>query len=143
MADKTIDQMTNQTTQESELREALSQIIKAPMRSQVSTSDIVVGMWSSTALAEKIGDIMQLIATREAEVAREAQKKGEGIGAYIAISHISKHVGYLLSHRANGQYGETTSEVIHDLWVDMKKIQDENDQYMRTKVTLNDKGEGK
>lgn len=67
---------------------------------------------------------------RQDREAREA--KAEGIGAYLAISKISQHVGYLLAHRADGQYGEMTGEVIGNLWEAMKKIQDENVQHMRS-----------
>jgi hypothetical protein len=45
-----------------ELREKIREIIKQPMRSQISTSDIAVNMMSSTGLSEKVHDLEQLFA---------------------------------------------------------------------------------
>lgn len=63
-----------------ELREKLRAIIKAPMRSEISTSDIAVGMWSSTALSEKIYDLEQLI---QSECTQAADKTIEYVKAYV------------------------------------------------------------
>lgn len=53
--------MTKPQSDSDELRKQLYAIIKAPMRSQISTADIAVGMWSSTMLGEKVDDLEQFI----------------------------------------------------------------------------------
>ena len=50
-----------------ELRNKIRNILKQPMRSQISTADIAVGMMSSTSLSEKLDDIVSLIEQRERE----------------------------------------------------------------------------
>lgn len=45
-----------------ELEKQITDIIKAPMRSEISTSDIVVGMMSSTGLSEKVHNLANLLA---------------------------------------------------------------------------------
>lgn len=52
-----------------ELEARIRDIIKQPMRSEVSTADIAVGFWSSTALNEKVFDLAQLV-TAEVERAK-------------------------------------------------------------------------
>lgn len=58
-----------------ELREKLRAIIKAPMRSEISTADIAVGMWSSTALSEKIHDLEQLIAAEQTKLLEKLESE--------------------------------------------------------------------
>jgi hypothetical protein len=73
----------------------------------------------------------QLFTTHLQAAVREESKRREGIGAFMAISSIQHHIGYLLAHRANGQYGEMTGQVIHELWTDVKDIQDKNSKYLK------------
>lgn len=66
---------------EDELKGELHRIMKAPLRSQISTADIAVAMLSSTGLNEKIHDIMQLIhhyATK-----RELEARIDENGKYL------------------------------------------------------------
>ncbi len=51
---------------EEELSKKITEIIEAPMRSQISTQDIRVCL-SSTSMGEKVGDIVKLFATLRAE----------------------------------------------------------------------------
>jgi len=61
------------------IREQLRQILLSPMRSEISTSDVVTGMWSSTMLSEKLYLLDEFIATHYtptadvAELVRAAQ----------------------------------------------------------------------
>ncbi len=61
--------MTTPLTDE-ELEKQICDVIKAPMKSQISTADIAVGMMSSTGLGEKVKAIATLI--RQDREAREA-----------------------------------------------------------------------
>ena len=45
----------------SDIPTELKKILKAPMRSEISTADIAIGMWSSTELAEKLVDLRVFI----------------------------------------------------------------------------------
>ena len=45
--------------------EEIRNILLSPMKSEISTSDIVTGMWSSTNLGEKVAAINTLITNRE------------------------------------------------------------------------------
>ena len=45
-----------------ELKKQVSVIIESPVRSQLQTADIRVGMWSSTGLQEKVFDITELVS---------------------------------------------------------------------------------
>lgn len=56
------------------LREEIHSIITAPMRSEVSTADIAIGFWSSTALSEKVHDLEALVA-RQVQAARVDELK--------------------------------------------------------------------
>lgn len=67
-------QGSNPTSTEG-LRREMTEIIKSPMRSQVSTSDIVVGMWSSTALSEKLSDLEKLFDRYASSVAKAELEK--------------------------------------------------------------------
>ena len=54
------DDVNLMSTGRAEINQQIRDIIKSPMRSQISTSDIAVGMWSSTALGEKVADLADL-----------------------------------------------------------------------------------
>jgi len=75
---------TRPTSQE-ELTKQLTDIIKAPIRSEISTADIAVGMMSSTGLSEKVHDIVQLInrhyIAKEAVAAKVERARLEGAAA--------------------------------------------------------------
>lgn len=62
------------TQDEDELKQQLREILKAPMRSKVSTSDIAVGFWSSTALGEKLHDLENFILAREQSIKEQAER---------------------------------------------------------------------
>ena len=70
------------------------------------------------------------------QIALEARKKHEGIGAYMAAASLLIDVGYLLSHRSSGELPEVTSEVIGDLYDNLKKIFDENKKYMKRRIPV-------
>lgn len=59
-----------------------------------------------------------------------AVQKAEGIGQYIAASKLSMYVGYLLAHKRQG-LPEMTSKVIDELWNEIKRIEADNNKYMR------------
>ena len=50
--------MTDTSDKDLDEYEHIRQIIEAPMRSKISTSDVAVNMMSSTGLSEKISDIL-------------------------------------------------------------------------------------
>lgn len=60
---------------EEELRKELEKIITSPTRSQISTSDIRVGMMSSTCLNEKVGDITLLFDTLHHKAITEERER--------------------------------------------------------------------
>jgi hypothetical protein len=44
-----------------EIEDKITKIIEAPLRSQLPTSDIRIGGWSSTMLGEKVADLEELV----------------------------------------------------------------------------------
>jgi len=61
----------------SDIPTELEKILKAPMRSEISTADIAIGMWSSTALAEKLVDLrvyIQNLVTKAVQAEQERIK---------------------------------------------------------------------
>lgn len=58
--DKSVDVRTR-APKRVQLEKQIREIIKAPMRSTISTRDIAVGFMSTTLLNEKVHDLMQLI----------------------------------------------------------------------------------
>ena len=88
---------------------------------------------SYQAKLELLDKLQALIPRRE----QEAEVRAEGIGKYVAVSQLLPHIGYLLSHKAEG-LPENTSRVIGELYADMKSIIEQNDKHMRTNPTSAD-----
>ncbi|SRR6266496_3076598 len=107
-----------------ELRQKIESIELPVPKDMFVSHNITVG--------QLIGDrVMDKIMALFDQYLQVAVRKHEGIGAYLAISRIDHHVGYLLAHRAQG-LPIMTSKVIGELWSDMKEITSENVQYMRS-----------
>lgn len=70
-----VQQMTNNNWEE-DISKEIQAIIKAPLRSQFSTSDIVIGyFWSSTTLSEKTHDLTELF--RQELTKKDQEHKAE------------------------------------------------------------------
>lgn len=70
----------NSAMGDEELEKAIREAIKAPLRSEVSTSDFVVMGISSTKLAEIVFDIKKALLARDQQIAlaaQEAELQGE------------------------------------------------------------------
>lgn len=72
---------------------------------------------------KQIEIIMDIIADRE--------KKSEGVGRYLSASEMLENIGYLVSHKANGELPEMTAQVVGNLFKQAKKIIEDNGKYMR------------
>lgn len=76
-------------TDKSELEKQIRDIIKSPMRSQISTADIAVNMMSSTGLSEKVHSLSALI-TQQCNQARIDEAKHYHLQYAHELSHLQR-----------------------------------------------------
>lgn len=98
-----------------ELQQEIRAIIKAPMKSTISTADIAVSMMSSTALSEKVFQLSQLV--EEAKIKAELDtykyasvpgdfywnKDGRALKVYERIAELKRQS--LNKHSKEGEKG--------------------------------------